>query len=344
MGKEEQLQWERRWAPWAAVSSLLAALLPIVATVYASSLLGAIDSNREDLFLLKVHDHAGGYIASGVITAIGTFLLAPVLVYLYRAILARRAVVPRIALILAMAAPLVAGGVGIARQVVLAHTADQFVSTPQPPATQAQKDALAKAKTATDQQKAIDNLGDRGRAKDKLQSGSVATVAYVGLVANLLLGTAFVLISMHAMRAGLLSKFMGILGVIVGALTAVPLLGGAPVVQLFWLIAIGILFLNRWPQGRGPAWDAVEEIPWPTAQDRRDAIAEAGGGRPAPRGGGLFGGGARQRAAVRDDEPDVEEADDDAGDAALQHTREAARPRPSAQHPRSKKRKRKRRG
>ena len=71
MGKEEQLQWERQWAPWAAVSSLLAALLPIVATVYASSLLGQIDSNREDLFLLKVHTHAGGYIASGVITAPG---------------------------------------------------------------------------------------------------------------------------------------------------------------------------------------------------------------------------------------------------------------------------------
>jgi hypothetical protein len=137
---------------------------------------------------------------------------------------------------------------------------------------------------------------------------------------------------------------MGILGVIVGALTAVPLLGGAPVVQLFWLIAIGILFLNRWPQGRGPAWDAVEEIPWPTAQDRRDAIAEAGGGPPARGGGGLFGGGARQRAAARAAERDVEEADDDVADAPVQHTREAARPRPSAQHPRSKKRKRKRRG
>jgi hypothetical protein len=344
VGKEEQLQWERQWAPWAAVSSLLAALLPIVATVYASSLLGSIDSNREDLFLLKVHDHAGGYIASGVITAIGTFLLVPVLVYLYRAILARRAVVPRIALILAVAAPLVAGGVGIARQVVLAHTADQFVTTPAKPLTDAQKLKLQKITDSDAYLKEVDKLGPTGQAKDKLQSGSVATVAYVGLVANLLLGTAFVLISMHAMRAGLLSKFMGILGVIVGALTAVPLLGGAPVVQLFWLIAIGVLFLNRWPQGRGPAWDAVEEIPWPTAQDRRDAIAEAGGGRPAPRGGGLFGGGARQRAAVRDADAAVDEPDDDAVDEHVQHTREAARPRPSAQHPRSKKRKRKRRG
>jgi hypothetical protein len=342
VGKEEQLQWERQRAPWAAGAAFLAAILPIVATIYASSLLGKIANDREDLFLHKVHDHAGGYIASGVITALGTFLLVPVLVYFYRAIYARRPVIPRIALILAIATPLIAGGVGVARQVVLAHTADQFVSTPQKPLTDAQKAKLAKITDADEYEKQVEKLGPTGVAKDKLQSGSVATVAYVGLIANLLLGTAFVLISMHAMRAGLLSRFMGILGVIVGALTAIPLLGGAPVVQLFWLVAIGVLFLDRWPQGRGPAWAAVEEIPWPSAQDRRDALT--GGESPAPRprggGGGLFGGGARQRAAAAAAEEDDDVAVDD---GAVQHTREAARPRTSGEHPRSKKRKRKRR-
>jgi hypothetical protein len=253
-----------------------------------------------------------------------------VLIYLYNAIKARRPQIPKVALVLAIAAPLVAGGAGIARQVVFVQAADQFVKAGNPPATAAQKQALKNARTADEQQKAIDKLGPTGRAKDKIQSGSVATVAYIGLIANLLLGTAFVMISMHAMRAGLLSKFMGILGVIVGALTAVPLLGGAPVVQLFWLVAIGILFLNRWPQGRGPAWDAVEEIPWPTAQDRRAVLA---GDEPAPARPG------RQRSPARAAEPD-----DDEHDEPVEHTREAARPRPSSTHPRSKKRKRKRRG
>jgi hypothetical protein len=344
VGKEEQLQWERRFAPWAASAAFLAALLPIVATIYASSLLGKIDNDREDLFLQKVHDHAGGYVASGVITALGTFLLVPVLLYFYRAIFARRPLIPRIALILAIAAPLIAGGVGIARQAVLAHTADQFVSTPQKPLTDAQKAKLAKITDADEYEKQVEKLGPTGQAKDKLQSGSVATVAYVGLVSNLLLGVALVLIAMHAMRSGLLSRFMGILGVIVGALTAIPILGGAPVVQLFWLVAVGILFLDRWPQGRGPAWEAVEEIPWPSAQDRRDALTGEDGSAPRPRGGGgLFGGAARQRAAAaaRSDEQDELLEDDD---EPVQHTREAARPRPSASHPRSKKRKRKRRG
>jgi hypothetical protein len=332
--REEQLQWERKWAPGAAAAAFGAAFLPIVATIYASSLLGKLPSNRDDVFLERVHAHASGYILAGVITAIGTVVLGPVLVYLYHAIKARRPQIPRIALILAVVAPLLAGGAGVARQVVLAHTADQFVAQPVQPATQTQKDKLKNARTASEQQKAIDDLGREGVAKKKLQSGSVATVAYIGLIANLFLGTAFVLMSMHAMRSGLLSKFMGILGVIVGALTAVPLLGGAPVVQLFWLVAIGILFLNRWPQGRGPAWDAVESIPWPTAQDRRDAIA----GPDAPARGR---GGGRQRTP----EPDEEEPDEEErGHEAVQHTREAARPRPSPTHPRSKKRKRKRRG
>jgi hypothetical protein len=323
VGKQEQLGWERKWAPFAAGAAFIAALLPIASTIWASSLLGSIPStNSEDQFLRRVHDHASGYVAAGVISSIGTLALAPVLVYLYRAIAARRPQIPRIALILAVAAPLVAAGAGVARQAVIAHTANQYVAEPQKPTSAAEQ---KKIDSITDPQKHLDEVEKNAstQARDKLKSGSVTTVAYVGLIANLLLGVAFVLIAMHAMRSGLLSRFMGILGVIVGALTAVPILGGAPVVQLFWLVAMAILFLNRWPQGRGPAWETVEEIPWPTAQERREALAPADAGdRPA-------------RVADRGDpEPEPE----------VHHTREAARPRADTTHPRSKKRKRKRRG
>jgi cell division septation protein DedD len=122
---------------------------------------------------------------------------------------------------------------------------------------------------------------------------------------------------------------MGVLGIIVGVLTAIPLLGGAPVVQLFWLVAMAMLFLGRWPQGRGPAWDSGEAIPWPSAADKRDELrGDDAPARARP---------TRGRAAAA---PEIEE---EADDEPL-HTREAARPRASAEHPRSKKRKRKRRG
>lgn len=330
MEREEQLQWERSSARWAAPAAVLAAILPFAASIYASSLIGKIASDREDKFLEKLHEHSGGFIASGVITAIGTFLLAPVFYFMYRAIKARRTLIPGIALILAFAAPLVAGGVGIARQIVLTNTADTFVKQPQPPVSKAKAAKIDKIENADDHLKAVEKLSAAGRAKDKLQSGSVAAVAYVGLVSNVLLGTIFGLIGVHGMRAGVFSRFMGFLGVIVGALIVLPILGGgAPVVQLFWLVALAMLILDRWPRpGRGPAWDAVEAIPWPTAADRRDELAGESG---PPRGRGRF--------APADAEDDVLEEEP----APAQRTRTPSRPREAPTHPRSKKRKRKRR-
>jgi hypothetical protein len=72
------------------------------------------------------------------------------------------------------------------------------------------------------------------------------------------------------MRAGLLSRFMGILGIFVGVLLVIPL--GVQILQLFWFAALGLLFLDRWPGGRGPAWQTAEAIPWPGAAEQREEI------------------------------------------------------------------------
>ena len=44
------------------------------------------------------------------------------------------------------------------------------------------------------------------------------------------------------------------------------------ILQLFWFGALGLLFLNRWPGGRGPAWQTGEAIPWPGAAQQRAAL------------------------------------------------------------------------
>ena len=115
------------------------------------------------------------------------------------------------------------------------------------------------------------------RAEDLLDDRSVVSSA-VASAGTLFMALSYVLVSINAMRAGLLSRFMGILGVIVGALLVLPLLpGGGNFLQLFWVASLGFLFLGRWPNGRGPAWDVVEPIPWPTAADvqaARAAVAE----------------------------------------------------------------------
>ena len=349
MEREEQLRWERQWGPGAAVAAFAAALLAVGATVYSSSLIGSVPTDREDIFLQKIDQHGSCYILAGIVTGIGTIALAPVLVYLYRAIVARGGLIPRLALILAIAAPLAAGGVGVARQVVLVNVAGDFVKQQKVAPTAAQKaqqdEKLGSITDPKAYKDAVDKLGPTGIAKEKLKSGSVATVAYIGLVVNMLLGIALVLVSLHAMRVGLMSRFMGVLGIIVGVLTVIPILGGAPVVQLFWLIALGLLFLNRWPQGRGPAWESGEAIPWPTAQARRDAAMNGGdtAAAPAPASAGRRGR-AGVLAAARDGADEEPDEDEDEVVETRPHTREAARPRPTAQHPRSKKRKRKRRG
>jgi hypothetical protein len=79
-----------------------------------------------------------------------------------------------------------------------------------------------------------------------------------------------VMVPLRARRAGLLSPFMAILGVIAGVLLVLQLVPLVPVIlQVFWLGAVGALFLGNWPGGRGPAWETGQPDPWPTAAERR---------------------------------------------------------------------------
>jgi hypothetical protein len=68
---------------------------------------------------------------------------------------------------------------------------------------------------------------------------------------------------------GLLTPFMGILGAIAGALIVFQLPGISAIVQAFWLAALGLIIVGRWPGGRGPAWETGEAQPWPTARERQ---------------------------------------------------------------------------
>ncbi len=171
-------------------------------------------------------------------------------------------------------------------------------------------------------QAAVDDLGG-GVGLQILQS--------VGLFALFALHFGgYVYGALNAMRVGLLTRFMGVLGIIVGV---APILGvllpaagsGFPLVQAFWLIGLGLIYLDRWPGGVPPAWSAGEARPWPTQLELREA-------RERER--------LEREGHAPPDNPDAEPG----------HTREpldapgATQPRvPTSAHPSSKKRKRKRR-
>ena len=94
---------------------------------------------------------------------------------------------------------------------------------------------------------------------------------YAGLVGSLLLAVAFVLISLNAMRVGLLTKFMGYLGMIAAG-ASLLLIGSAPalLIEVFWLLAVGYLLIGRWPGGDPVAWKSGKAEPWPTAAEIRE--------------------------------------------------------------------------
>jgi hypothetical protein len=98
---------------------------------------------------------------------------------------------------------------------------------------------------------------------------------YLGLF---LLAIALVLVSLNAMRVGLLTRFLGYLGIIGGVLTIIPLVP-IPIVEAYWLLALAYLLSGRWPNGVPPAWSTGRAEPWPPRQP-----AGAARGQPAARG------------------------------------------------------------
>jgi hypothetical protein len=118
------------------------------------------------------------------------------------------------------------------------------------------------------------------RAADIGDSSILVTAQLIGIpgtqaigIASLALGLGWVVICLNAMRVGLLTRFMGVLGIICGALIVLPILSPLPIVQTFWLGAMALLLAGRWPNGLPPAWVTGEAQPWPSQQEAREARA-----------------------------------------------------------------------
>lgn len=330
MGKSEQLQWETRNGRIAAGFAILAPILLIVGFVLQQRALSGINGDQTDVFLNQLHAHPGKFFLGTIVSALGGILTIPVLVFLYRAIKFRRPQIPSAALILAIAGPVAAGIVAIAEQIAFLNAANTFAAHPHAgeALTAAQQHSLSKATTPDAYLSAVKRLGRTGHADDLLHTSTIQIVAGIGEAANLALAAAFLFIGLNGMRSGVFSKFMGILGVIIGVLYVIPLFGSPAILEFFWLVAVALILLDRWPQGRGPAWDSGEPIPWPTAQDRRDELDAKREGREPP---------ARR--------PAVAARSNGSGSGDGSETAAAgAHATATAQHPRSKKRKKKRRG
>jgi hypothetical protein len=250
--KQAQLEWEARAGRLAAYAAWVAAAVIIAALLYRVVVLPHGADNVKQ-FLPDVEAHKSAFLVSGILTGLGMLAFIAPLLYLYNATRFRRPELPTVARILIFAGPILFAICSIWFQLRQAHAADQFL-----------------AGTVKTNKHAEDVLRD-----------STTAVAGLSLAASVATGLATVLVSMNAMRAGLLSRFMGVLGVILGVLFVLPLIA-SPIIQLFWLLALGLLLIDKWPAGRGPAWETGEAEPWPVPQRRGVPAREEEVEPPAP--------------------------------------------------------------
>jgi hypothetical protein len=118
----------------------------------------------------------------------------------------------------------------------------------------------------------------------QLTSGTAfVAVPLVGQVGALLLAVGFVLTALNAMRVGLLTRFMGYLGMFTGVLVLFPIGSPVPIVQGFWLLALAYLFSGRWPTGVPPTWRSGRAERWPSSQQMREQRMKASGGLGRPK-------------------------------------------------------------
>lgn len=209
-------------------------------------------------------DHSAALITQAVLLGASYLLTGLALDRLYQATKARRPETPAAARILAWVGAIALAVTLPASQIAVMLSAGSYLAS---------------------------GAGDYFAARAALSPGPLGALELIGRAGTLALAFAFILVAMNAMRAGLLTRFMGILGIFAGVLLVIPLgnvlatafgipLGGQPpVVQWFWLGALAYLLSGRWPGGVPPAWRTGRAEPWPTPQqlhERREAARTDG--------------------------------------------------------------------
>jgi hypothetical protein len=210
-----------------------------------------IPPGRISAFAVDVGQHPVVPIVGAILYGLGSLAIFFAIAYLFRATRARRPGMPQIALILA-AVGSVGFGVGRAVSEVARYLgAHSFV------------DAVDKTNSA---------------ASDALSPTATLVGQLIWETCALALGFGIAIISLNAMRVGLLTRFMGVLGVIVGVAVA-PILpiDQQGIIRVFWLAALGMLFLGRLPSGTPKAWATGQAEPWPSQQQLREQRAAARG-------------------------------------------------------------------
>jgi hypothetical protein len=267
VSKQQQLEWEARLGRPAALAAFAAGLFLLTGTVLLQTMLE--DRDRVEAlpdFLLSVNDSPGTLVAQAVIQALGILCLILVFYYLFRATVHRVPQMPRWFVYIIFIGPAMYAISQVLGAVDRVDVAEMFAE-----GDYTIEDA-DEARLERDCPAIRGELGD-DCAAELLQQEPNALAIFLNLAGSVTVAFMYVMLPLRARRAGLLSPFMAILGVIAGVLLVLQLVPLVPLIlQAFWLGAIGALYLGNWPGGRGPAWETGEPDPWPSAAERRGLL------------------------------------------------------------------------
>jgi hypothetical protein len=269
---EETLAWEAQWRPRASAAAFIAAITSMGGSFLAAAAnrtefdeedgfrsvaetLGATAANSnvtEPSLYVRQAQELGDRVAEltlgSFLTFIGALATLGALTYLFRATRARNPQIGRAvgwSIAVALALYPLGNLIGdLATWVRLSDITDNAEATP-------------------------------ADVREITTNGLVITGRLAGTLGTFALALAVVLTALNAMRVGLLTRFMGILGMITGALILFPVLAAPSLlVRSVWLALLGVLFARR--ASVPPAWDTGRAEPWPTQQElreRRDAVS-----------------------------------------------------------------------
>jgi hypothetical protein len=257
---DDQLLYETRVRGRQTVVAAAAGALLIVASIV--SLGGAHTKvNELTLDLLTANQRFPLDLIASVITAVGSLAITWTLVWLFGCARARKPAIKPYIKIITLIGGILSAVSGLVYAVIVAVKVHEFATT-----------------------------GDQTYQQANHLTGGPGLLALqlAGQLAALLVAVAFVLVSLQAMNTGLLSRFMGYLGMFAGALFLFQITQ-VPVVQCYWLFALAYLISGRWPTGVPPAWRSGRAEIWASS-------AEIRAQRLAARGGGGGGGGTRRGA------------------------------------------------
>jgi hypothetical protein len=275
MATNDLLQAEARERPRVAIVAGLAAVLTIAAPLIVRLAVGADSPDNALSSALVQADHRTAVLLGAGASVLGLLAITYVVDFLLRAARARNAQVQ------SFIRPLVlVGGIGLALfsgilQIVTAIRIHHF---------------------ATESTLTWQELKD---------ASSYGPFVFIGIAAQFAFAIGLILVSLNAMRVGLVTRFLGYLGVFSAVLFVIAILP-LPIVQVYWLAMLALLLWGFSRAREPPAWSSGREEPWPTAAEMREQRVRAAEERR--------GGGRSEPAAIEDggDEPDD---DEDAADA-----------------------------